>query len=178
MSARSDLIDDPAVQQDLLLARRGQAYFLRGLFHLPDAQLSAVVTADGATKGAVVAAAALRARLLADALDRLTGVESEGTWDEIDTADSFADAVVFAATLPPLALRHLATHSGVHLNVSWRDLPPALWREHVYVAGARLTISETPLWRAQEIWRAAILLGNGRSRDVPAQLRDVVAAET
>ena len=64
--------------------------------------------------------------------------------------------IAFGATLPAHALRYLFSHSGVHLNVEWRDLDAAGWaREVISLAGETVPVAPTPWRRARAIWGTA-----------------------
>jgi maleylpyruvate isomerase len=78
------------------------------------------------------------------------------------------------ATLKPIALRHLVSHSNVHLNVEWRDLSPAAWQAQVRTAqGRTVPASETAWMRTREVWIHAVDLNNGGSfDDFPPDLLD------
>ena len=84
----------------------------------------------------------------------------------------FLEDIELAATLPAHALRYLFEHSGVHLNVEWRDLPDEGWTRTVRsLDGRSVRIDATPLMRAREIWKAAATLnGSWRSSDIPAAM--------
>ena len=75
--------------------------------------------------------------------------------------------------LPSRALRHLYDHSAKHLDVEWRDLPADRWDMTLTTLGGdTVTARDTPMIRAEIVWRAAIDLGNGgRPTDVPRALR-------
>lgn len=165
MVARTDLVTDPQVAADLLLARRGTAFFSRTLAGVDDGDLAGPSAVPGWTRAHVVAHVGYQARAVAQALEelRLEGAVPEEVW----TASP--DDVAFGATLPGVALRHLHAHAAVHLSVEWRDLPPARWVEEVEVGGVRLPVTGTPLLRARTVWWAAVDLAAGaRPQDVPA----------
>ncbi|MBB5790073.1 maleylpyruvate isomerase family mycothiol-dependent enzyme [Jiangella mangrovi] len=167
MAARTDRTTDPAIVADLLLARRGTAYFLRKLKELPDDALGEPSLLPGWTRAHVVAHVGYNAR----ALSRLvtwaaTGVETP----MYPSPSARAHEIEFGATLTPNALRNLAEHSAVHLNVEWRDLPPDRWAATVRTAqGREVPAAETAWMRAREVWLHAVDLGNGgRFEDLPA----------
>ena len=175
MGARADLVHDAGIRSGLLLARRGQAYFLRCLNNLTDEELQRPAPGFEASRALVSARVALRARIIADRLDTLSGVQKESDWDVIDSARAFEEATQFIATLPAAALRHLCTHSGVHLSVSWRDLPVALWEAGIDIAGEPVLVADSPRLRALDVWGGALELGIGRLRDVPIGMRERTA---
>lgn len=157
MGARYDAPDAPA--QDLLLARRGTAYFARHLNLLSDGDLTPA-------RRAVVANVSLQARAMALAVKRLRAPLNE---DEAQ----FTPDLGMTTTLPAHALRYLFDHSQIHLNVEWRDMTNAAWDQPVYFphwvdAPAR----DLPIIRAHMVWEAAQKLGTGaRLSDIPEQLR-------
>ncbi|MDO5620962.1 MAG: hypothetical protein Q4G24_05775 [Paracoccus sp. (in: a-proteobacteria)] len=156
--ARYDAPEAPA--QALTDARRGMAYFARKLNDLPDAALWDASARPGWSRRRVIAGAALQARDIAQRLEDATGQQG-------DREDTGPAALDLAETLPARALRHLAAHADIHLNVVWRDLTGADWP----LAAA------TPHARAVAIWAAALALRNGgRLADVPQPLREAVHA--
>ena len=86
---------------------------------------------------------------------------------------AMALAVTVSATLPAGALRHLAAHAAVHLNVEWRDLSSEHWDAALPFADIP-TARATPWSRARQVGLRALDLRNGGDpRDFP---RDVLAA--
>lgn len=161
--ARYDAPTAPA--EDLLLARRGTAFFARKLNELDNAALYGASADPQVSRALIVAQVSLEARSMALALaEQRTGTPSEETPD-YDAA--------YAATLPARALRHLFNHSAIHLNVEFRDLPDAGWAGTVSLSKDRATpAAALPLIRARSIWAAALALGNGaRGTDLPPELR-------
>lgn len=159
-----------APHRDLLLVRRGTAYFARKLGELDDEALALPSRVPGWSRRHVVAHVGYHARSLArlveaarDGLDRERLVEPESQIEDVE----------FGATLPPHALRHLFRHAEVHLNVEWRDLDTPGWSARVtpLAGGAAVAIRATPLLRAREIWRRALDLGcGGSAADIPPDL--------
>jgi maleylpyruvate isomerase len=180
MAARTDRTTDPAIVADLLLARRGTAYFLRKLKELPDDALAAPSLLPGWTRAHVVAHVGYNAR----ALSRLVTWAATGVETPMYASPAArAHEIEFGATLTPSALRNLAEHSAVHLNVEWRDLPPERWAATVRTAqGREVPAAETAWMRAREVWLHAVDLANGgRFEDLPADflgrlLADVTGA--
>ncbi len=161
--ARYDAPSAPA--DDLLLVRRGTAFFARKLNELDNAALYAASVDPGVSRALIVAQVSLEARALALALAELrTGLPPEDV-PETDAA--------YTATLPARALRHLFNHSAIHLNVEFRDLPDAGWGGVVSTLQGQATpAADLPLARARSIWSAALALGNGaRPADLPPELR-------
>jgi maleylpyruvate isomerase len=142
--ARYDAPTAPAA--DLLLARRGTAYFARQLNDLTDAELNGPAAMAGRTRRHVVVGVAFQARWLA----RLAAAARLGL--EVETIvepELFLEDIELAATLPAHALRYLFRHSEVHLNVEWRDLPDEGWTRTVRsLDGQFVRIDATPLMRA------------------------------
>ncbi|MFV0384188.1 maleylpyruvate isomerase N-terminal domain-containing protein [Paracoccus sp. (in: a-proteobacteria)] len=163
--ARYDADAAPAVPLDH--ARRGTAYFARVLSQLDDAAMWDGSARPGWTRRRVIAEAALQAREMAQALEDATGKSGE-------RAETGPAALDLAETLPARALRHLADHAAIHLNVVWRDLNDAEWDATISLRSGRVPVRETPYLRAVTLWRAALELNaGGRMRDLPA---DIAAA--
>lgn len=167
--ARFDAPTAPA--GDLLLARRGAAFFARELNALSDAQLDLPSRTPGRNRAWVVAQVSHQARGMAIAMGglgkRLTRQEAEWRPD-----------VEGAATLPRHALRHLYAHSEVHLNVAFRDLTDAAWLANLSIAGAdAVPVAALPMERARAIWRAGQALGaGGLLADIPLAVRSYPGA--
>ncbi len=176
MAARSDKVTDPAIQADLLLARRGQAYFSRKLNELDDGEFDEESGIEGWSRGHVIAHVGYHARGLA----RM--VESAATGADIAMFDStaqFLDEVEYGATLVPFALRNLSDHAAVHLTVEWRDLDDDRWGAAAAVRPGRVVpIASTPIMRAFETWIRAVDLRNGGTfAEFPDVLVDRILAE-
>ncbi|WP_110590036.1 maleylpyruvate isomerase N-terminal domain-containing protein [Microbacterium suaedae] len=171
MAGRTDNVRDPALAADLLLARRGQAFFSRVLGDLPDARLSGPSRVSGWTRAHVVAHVGLDAREIARVIEALRTSDEDPL---LASPGERREEIDFAATLPVEALRNLAAHAAVHLNVEWRDLPEERWNRPIRVAkGAVVTARETVRRRAREVWgRALDLDGGAREADVPPEIRD------
>ncbi|MBC9247481.1 maleylpyruvate isomerase N-terminal domain-containing protein [Paracoccus sp. 11-3] len=160
--ARYDAANAPA--ETLALARHGNAYLARIVNGLDDVALWDASARPGWSRRRVIAAAALQAREIAQALEDATG--QTGDRAETDTA-----ALDLAETLPARALRHLAAHAEVHLNVVWRDLSDAEWDLPLALAAGIVPVRQTPRLHALGLWQAALdLQAGGRLRDVPATL--------
>src|SRR4051794_38436107 len=124
MPARTDRTDDAAILSDLLVVRRAQAYYARQLRGLTDEQLDGPSTIERWSRRRLVAHVALGAR----ALTRRTTWATTGVLDPLWCSSQEQEATEdFTATLPAQALRNLAEHAAIHLDVEWRDLPPAAW---------------------------------------------------
>lgn len=161
--ARYDASNAPA--EDLLLARRGSAYFARKLNDLSDSHLGDASLVPGWTRRHVIADISYHARAMAIALKKIREdlTPEEAHWKpDVD----------LAATLPARALRHLYAHCIVHLNVEFRDLKARDWDHSITLAnGTAVPIRNLPILRAQKIWRGAIDLGNGTSdADLPKRI--------
>nr|WP_319249804.1 maleylpyruvate isomerase N-terminal domain-containing protein [uncultured Celeribacter sp.] len=167
--ARYDAPNAPA--QDLLLARRGTAYFARKLMELSDAALYQPCAVAGLTRAHIVARVSYQARFQALALEALAKGEiyspPRKEKEQLPTLD-------LAATLPARALRHLFSHSEVHLNVCWRDLTEEQWDQALTLADGTITTPRVlPMMRAETVWHGALDLGNGaRVAELPAEMRD------
>lgn len=173
--ARYDAPQAPA--QDLLLARRGTAYFARQLNWLADADLGAPSTVAGQTRRHVVAEVAFQARRIA----RLVEAARKGLDREtLSEPDAQIEDMELAVSLPAHALRHLFKHSEVHLNVEWRDLSDSGWSRRVRsLDGEDVGVSATPLMRARTIWAAALRLGGrGRLDDLPLEVRPAAGSHS
>ena len=167
--ARWDAANAPAAE--LLLARRGTAYFARLFNDLPDAGLAQPSARPGTSRARIVAEVGLEARRLAALAESLRKrAPAEG-------AEPVTEArLALAETLPPRAMRSLFAHSTVHLNVEWRDLSDADWDAGLALPEGDVRARDLPLLRARSIWAAALALGaGGRAADVPAELRGEIA---
>lgn len=165
--ARYDAPNAP--HRELSWARLGTAYFARKLADLPDAQLRESSARPGCTRKRVIAATALQARAMAQAIELAMGCP---TPDPAETDDA---ALQLAETLPARALRHLVAHAAIHLNVVWRDLAPDQWDLPLTGISGAPTIRATAGQRARALWIGACDLGNGgRLADAPADLRPVL----
>lgn len=166
--ARYDAETAPAEALDM--ARRGTAYLARIVNGLDEAALWTVSAREGWTRRRVIAAAALEAREIAQALEDATGKQG-------DRAETGTAALDLAETLPSRALRHLAAHAEVHLNVVWRDLTDAEWDTEVNLSCGRMPARDMPRLHAETLWRAALdLRAGGRTRDLPAALQENLAS--
>ena len=149
-----------APTEALLMARRGTAYVARIL----DGFARPAWEAGG--RRACVAKLSYEARHMAEALAALRG--GAGRYAPPTTA-----TVRQGASLPLHALQHFFRHSAAHLDVEWRDLGTAHWHSTLRGEGGRnIAVRDVPGWRAACLWQAALDLGPGRLRDVPAPLRE------
>ncbi|WP_339689628.1 maleylpyruvate isomerase N-terminal domain-containing protein [Celeribacter baekdonensis] len=168
--ARYDAALAPA--EDLLMARRGTAYFARKLNELSDVDLDGAALRPGWTRRHVIAHVSYHARHQAMLLEALTkGMAYTPPNDEKHQMP----ALDLAATLPARALRHLFHHTEVHLNVCWRDLTDAHWDMPLTLPDrAATTVRALPMMRAREVWFGALDLDNGgRRTDLPKDLRQL-----
>jgi maleylpyruvate isomerase len=180
MVARHDQTSDPRLQEQLLQARRGTAFFARKLNELSDAELDGASLLPGWTRRHITAHIGYNARAIARLIEwAATGVE---TPMYASTADRDHE-IDFGATLPPIALRHLFDHSAVHLNVEWRDLAAEAWHHTVRtIQGREVPATETVWMRTREVWVHAVDLANGATfADIPAPvlerlLKDITGA--
>jgi maleylpyruvate isomerase len=180
MVARHDLTTDPRLQEDLLQARRGTAFFARKLNELTDDELDGGTRLPGWTRRHIVAHVGYNARAIARLIEWAgTGVETP----MYSSPEARGEEIEFGATLSPIALRNLFDHSAVHLSVEWRDLADADWSNEVRTAqGRTVPASETAWMRTREVWMHAVDLDNGATfKDIPAPvlerlLKDITAA--
>lgn len=166
-----------APHEDLLLARRGTAYFARLLNNLDDAELDAPSAHAAASRRVIVAAIGLQARHMAEAVGWCRG---EDTAPFSLGLDLDPDNVALAATLPACALRNLFTHAEVHLNVEWRDMTDADWERTVSAKdGSLLSLRALPILRARSLWQAAFDLRSGARRaDLPPGIAIAALSDT
>ncbi|TDL33426.1 maleylpyruvate isomerase family mycothiol-dependent enzyme [Arthrobacter nitrophenolicus] len=166
MVARHDQTTDPRLQEDLLQARRGTAFFARKLNELTDADLDGASLLPGWTRRHIVAHVGYNARAIARLIEwAATGVETP----MYSSPEARNHEIEFGATLSPIALRHLFDHSAVHLNVEWRDLSGDAWHNKVKTAQGRIVPAEETVWmRTREVWMHSVDLDNGASfSDIP-----------
>lgn len=165
--ARYDAASAPA--EDLLLARRGTAYFARKLAELSDADLDAPSLREGVRRRALIAEVGYHARVLAQQV----GAVRAGDSVQPIAPEAHRAEIAQGATLPPRALRSLVHHAAIHLDVEWRDLTDEGWTLSAPLEGQAVTpLRQTPRLRARVVWKGALDLGNGgRLADVPANLR-------
>lgn len=166
MPARTDLVRDERIVADLLLARRGTAYFTRLVNELSDEDLYRPSGLPGWTRAHVLAHIGYNARALSNVVAHAHLGENVDMYPSRVYRDNQID---FGATLNPTALRNLHFHALVHLNVEWRDLPEESWgQEFTTLTGAQVAVAKTPWMRAREVWVHAVDLGNGgRFRQFP-----------
>lgn len=162
LGARYDAPGAPAEALDW--ARRGTAYFARKLNELSDADLARPSRVPDWTRRSVVACTAYHARMLT----RVTETARTGLIREPYASPGQRDEEIEdGATLPSGALRHLAAHAAVHLNVEWRDLSSEAWDAPLSFAGTPAARA-TPWLRARQVWLRALDLRNGADpRDFP-----------
>jgi maleylpyruvate isomerase len=173
MSARTDSVTDPVIQDGLLLARRGQAFFSRKLNELGDDEFDEPSLLPGWTRAHVAAHVGLNARALTHLTEwAATGVETPMYSSPTERQDD----IEFAATLPIQAIRNLSAHAAVHLNVEWRDLTREAWTHEIRTAQGRvMPVSETVWMRTREVWLHAVDLDNGASvAQFPPRLLDLL----
>ncbi|KGM15035.1 maleylpyruvate isomerase, partial [Actinotalea fermentans ATCC 43279 = JCM 9966 = DSM 3133] len=176
MPARTDRTTDPVLRAQLLLARRGQAFFSRALNELLGDELDAPSLVPGWTRRHVAAHVGLNARALTHLTEwAATGVETPMYASPADRDEEIA----FAATLPARALRNLSAHAAVHLDVEWRDLAPEAWEAQVRTAQGRVVPARETVWmRTREVWVHAVDLDHGASfRQFPPELVDALLAD-
>jgi maleylpyruvate isomerase len=173
MPARTDNVTDPRLVAALLLMRRGQAYWARTLAELPDDGFDEPSLLPGWSRRHLIAHVGFNARAVARLVEwARTGVENPMYLSDTQRAEE----IEFGATLPVEALRNLAAHAAVHLDVEWRDLPEAAWSHQVRTAQGRLVPASETVWiRTREVWIHAVDLRTGASvRDFPPELHDLL----
>lgn len=176
MAARSDKVADPVLAEELLMARRGQAYFSRKLNELTDEEFDAPSLLPGWGRRHVVAHVGLGAR----AFTRLTEWAATGTPTPVYVSlTERNEEIHFSATLPVGALRNLSAHAAVHLNVEWRDLESEAWSNPVRLPNGNVVpVSDTVWMRAREVWVHAADLGNGGTfEQFPAEVVDALIVD-
>lgn len=162
--ARYDAEAAPA--DELLLARRGAAFFARKLNELPDAEFADPSRIAGRSRAHIAADVSFRARTMAIALK---GMREGLTAEEA----GWRPDLELAVTLPVRAIRNLYYHSDVHLNVEFRDLSDAHWQAEVTLGDIEVPVRDLPRLRARHVWLGALALGNGtRPADLPGAFTD------
>jgi maleylpyruvate isomerase len=166
MVARQVQATDPTVLADLATVRLGTSYFRRALSRLPDDRFDEASLLPGWSRRHIVAHVGYNARAIA----RLV------TWAATDletpmysSPEARAAEIESGATQRPDALRSLAEHAAVDLDVRWRDLPDNRWAHQVRTAQGRVVpVAETLWMRSREVWLHAVDLDTGgRVSDIP-----------
>jgi len=163
--------DAPAAPHgDLLLARRGAAYFARKLSELSDSDLTAPSLRSGWSRRHLIAHVGYHARALALMVET---VRTGAPTPPYPSGDGLRAGVDLGATLPARALRSLVHHAAIHLDVEWRDLTDTQWDTTLAgPEGTEITARDMPHLRAGEVWHCAVDLSNGgRLADMPRELR-------
>lgn len=166
MVARRDLATDPELLEQLLVVRRGTAWFRRQVDTLTDRELDGPSLLPGWSRRQVLAHVGYNARALTRLVDWAnTGVENP----MYASATARGEEIDRGATQPPRALRHLNEHAAITLDVAWRDTPETAWSALVRTAqGRTVPLTETVWMRTREVWLHAIDLDSGAAfRDVP-----------
>jgi maleylpyruvate isomerase len=161
--ARWDAASAP--HADLMLARRGVAYFARNLNGLAKAELSAPTPWLGRSRREVAARVAYYSRdLAAQAAAVRTGSVPVAKAGQ----DEQEKAVALAVTLPDEALRYLVDHAAIQLNCEWRDLEDVHWTAAADDVSA--VMRRPQLW-AWANWLAAVAISpHARLDDLPADI--------
>lgn len=110
----------------------------------------------------------------ARATTRRTEFAASGVYEPIWSSLRERDEIeAYTATLPPQALRNLAQHTSIHLDVEWRDLPPTAWSECLPDLDGRPTpLRASVPGRSRLLWWAAVGLGSGGDiGDAPQEIR-------
>lgn len=145
---------------DLLLARRGTAFLARKINELYDSGL------DDGSRRRIIARICYEARAQAEAIADLRA----GSPAKTVTPAAKEQEIARSVTLPARALRHLFSHTCVHLNIEWRDLTDAEWLLNL---ADGTPVRSLPIARAAAVWQASIGLRNGaRASDIPENLRN------
>lgn len=155
--------------EQLVLTRRGTAYFAQRLSFVSDAQLEGPSLLNGWSRRELVAHVGYNAAALCHLVEwAATGVESP----MYSTPEERARQIEQGATLNPAALRNLVTHTIARLDKLWRDLASDEWHHLVRTAqGREVPVAETVWMRAREVWIHAVDLDNGgRFGDMPSQV--------
>ncbi|MFK4258437.1 maleylpyruvate isomerase family mycothiol-dependent enzyme [Agrobacterium tumefaciens] len=167
--------DSPAAPaQELMLARRGTAYFARLLNGIEDEDLDAASLIPRWTRRHVIAYIAYQARQLALMIEAV----HDGSPVPVVDSRTMGRLVEDGATLPARALRNLFHHAEVHLNVVWRDLSADNWAAAIALDGTEIEIRQTPWMRACAVWIHAVdLASQGSFIDFPPVLLDTLLKE-
>lgn len=167
MPARTDRTTDDRLLAELLVVRKGTAWFRRHLDKLTDDELDRPSLLPGWTRRHLVAHVGYNARAVARLVTwAATGEETS----MYASPDARAEEIELGATLSPVALRNLVEHAAIDLDVRWRDLEPARWATEVRTAqGRTVPASETVWMRTREVWLHTVDLASGATLDqVPA----------
>ena len=169
MSARQDLTTDEDLKAQLLVVRRGTAFWARKVHELTDDELGAPSLLPGWTRRHLIAHVGYNAR----AITRLvhwanTGVETP----MYPSPEARNEEIAYGATLPAHDLRHLDDQASATLDVEWRDTPDEAWHHEVRTAqGRTVPLTETVWMRTREVWLHAVDLDNGaRFSDLPREV--------
>ncbi len=148
-----------ALEEQLLVARRGTAYFAQRLAELSDADLDGNTLLDGWTRRHLVAHVGYNAA----ALCRLMDWASSGTETPMyESSEQRGREIQEGATSPGAALRSLFDHTAARLDEKWRHAPSAAWNAQIRTAqGREVPASETAWMRTREVWIHAVDLDNG-----------------
>src|SRR5687767_13766241 len=102
MAARTDQTTDPGLQEELLQARRGTAFFARKLNELTDKDLDGDSLLPGWTRCHIVSHIGYNARAIARLVEwAATGIETP----MYPSPEARDHEIAFGATLSPTALR-------------------------------------------------------------------------
>lgn len=159
VGARYDAPNAP--HADLVLARRGTAYFARKLNELSDTELDEPSLLPGWSRRHVIAHVGYNARALTHLTEWARTDIPTPMYSSNDARDR---QLARGVSLPARALRHLFEHAAVHLNVEWRDLTDEQW-DHVVTTAQRrsVRVRETAWMRSREVWVHAVDLANDGS---------------
>ncbi|MEI5005805.1 maleylpyruvate isomerase family mycothiol-dependent enzyme [Micrococcus yunnanensis] len=169
MVARQDLTTDKELKAQLLIIRRGTAFWARKVNELTDDELDGPSLLPGWSRRHVIAHVGYNAR----AITRLVQWATTGAETPMYSSPAARnEEIAYGATLPARALRHLNDHAAVSLNVEWRDTPEEAWHHEVKTAqGRTVPLTETVWMRTREVWLHAVDLANGaRFSDLPSEV--------
>ena len=149
----------------LLAARRGTAFFSRAVQDLDDSNLDDPSALDGWVRRDIVAYVGSQARRMAELVAIARTGDEMPQWNPLSRCD-----IIYAATLPAVALRNLHAHAAVHLNVEWRELDTATWNRTVATPQGIVTLDELTWNRAHTVWFGAVGLGAADDGTVPKEV--------
>ncbi|WP_433602389.1 maleylpyruvate isomerase family mycothiol-dependent enzyme [Nocardia sp. CA-135953] len=163
--------DELELDERLLIARSGTAYFAQCLAELSDRDLDGDTLLPGWTRRHLLAHVGYNAAALCRLLDwAATGIETP----MYASTEQRAREIDEGATLGPAALRNLFSHNVARLDERWRDLPARAWTAQVRTAqGRTVPAVETSWMRTREVWIHAVdLASGGRFGDFPTVVLD------
>ncbi len=173
MPTRPEDVADPGLAADMLLARRGQAYYSRRLDDLADDEFDAPSLLPGWSRRTLSAHVGLNARALCNLTTwARTGVETP----MYSSAEQRERDIEAASGWPVEAIRDFNRHAAGELDQQWEDLPARAWNQQVRTAQGRLVPASVTVWmRTREVWLHAVDLNNGGDVEhFPHELHDLL----